>query len=254
MPGQRALAREATDISSEIGVQSYTYRKFNVRQAILEARKAGCTAMEMWPGHLPAITPEAETAAVLEHARTNGVRICGYGVVGLSKDATEAHLRYAKRLGCDYVSIDVRPADKENQAAAIALAQQLGLLLGIHNHGPGHHYSTVDSVEAVLQGQPEIFGVCVDTGHFLRSNEDATRAIQRLGRRVHAVHLKDFTDERTEVLPGTGRLNMPEALQALKSLGFKTAYVLEYEADESDPTPAVKEAVTAVSAALAKIQ
>lgn len=207
----------------------------------------------MWPGHLPATTSETETAAVLDHAQANGVRICGYGVVGLSKDATEPHLRYAKRLGCDYVSIDVRPADKENQAAAIALAQQLGLKLGIHNHGPGHHYNTVASVEAVLQGQPELFGVCVDTGHFLRSNEDATRAIQRLGKRVHAVHLKDFTDERTEVLPGTGRLNMVEALGALQALGFSQAYVLEYEADENDPTPAVEQAVSAVAAALARL-
>lgn len=209
--------------------------------------------MELWPRHLPADTPEAETAAVLEHARANGVRICGYGVVGLAKERTAPHLRYAKRLGCDYVSINVDPADRESQAEAITLAQDLGLKLGIHNHGPSHHYSTVDTVEAVLAGQPELFGACVDTGHFLRAGEDATRAIERLGRRVHAVHLKDFTDEHTEVLPGTGRLNMPSALRALRAVGFSTAYVLEYEADKLDPTPAVQKAVAAVAAALAQI-
>jgi len=238
---------------AEIGVQSYTYRKFPVLRAIDEAKATGCQALELFPGHLPPTAPEAEVQGVLDHARSQGIRICGYGVVGLSKDATGPNLRFAKRLGCEYVTVDVRPADRENQTAAADLAAELGLKLGIHNHGPGHHYSTVASVLAVLQGLPELFGACVDTGHFLRSNEDPVQVIDRLGRRVHAVHLKDFVDAHTEVLPGTGRLKMAETLRALRRNGFSTAYVLEYEADENNPTPAVREAVAAVAAGLAQV-
>jgi inosose dehydratase len=240
----------STTSVQEIGVQSYTFRKFPVRRAIEEARRAGCQALELWPGHLAPDAPEAEVQAVLDYARQQGVRICGYGVVGLSRTATEPHLRLARRLGCDYVSVDVRPEDRETQAAAVALARQLGLKLGIHNHGPGHHYSTVDSVLAVLAEQPEVLGACVDTGHFLRSDEDPVRAIQRLGGRVHAVHLKDFVNPHTEVLPGSGRLDLPAAVRALQAAGFATAYVLEYEADADDPTPALTRAVDAVRAAL----
>ena len=42
-------------------------------------------------------------------------------------------------------------------------------------------------------------------------------------------------------------------LAALRRNGFATAYVLEYEADENDPTPAVREAVSVVTAGLARL-
>lgn len=238
----------------EVGVQSYTYRRFDVRRAIDETRAAGGQALELWPGHLPPDTPDAETQAVLDHARQRGVRICGYGVVSLSPTATEPHLRFARRLGCDYVSVDVRPDDRETQTASVALAERLGLRLGIHNHGPGHHYDTAESVARVLEGQPEALGACVDTGHFLRANVDPLHAICVLGRRVHAVHLKDFADEQTEVMPGQGRLDLAATLAALQRSGFSTAYVLEYEADEHDPTPAVRQAVAAVSTELGRLR
>ena len=93
-------------------------------------------------------------------------------------------------------------------------------------------------------------GPCPDTRcrwrggrHFLRADQDPEAAIERLGRRGHAVHLKDFVDQDTEVMPGKGRLDMVAALGALRRSGFSTAYVLEYEADENDPTPAVQQAV-----------
>jgi inosose dehydratase len=237
----------------EVGVQSYTYRRFDIRRAIDEIHAAGGRAAEVWPGHLPPDTAEAETDAVLQHARERGVRICGYGVVGLSAQATAANLQYARRLGCDYVSVDVRPDDRALQAEAVAMAERLGLKLGIHNHGPGHHYDTPESVARVLEGQPPAFGACVDTGHFLRAGVDPVQAIAALGRRVHAVHLKDFVDAHTEVMPGHGRLDLPAALAALRQGGFSTAYVLEYEADEHDPTPAVRQAVAAVVAALQRL-
>ncbi len=235
-----------------VGVQSYTYRKFNVLQAIDEACAAGARALELWPGHLAPDAPASEVQAVLDHARAKGVRICGYGVVGLSAKATEPSLTFAQRIGCDYVSIDVRPQDSADRDAAVALAERLGLKLGIHNHGPGHHYDTIDSVARVLEGQPAAFGACVDTGHFLRADQDPVAAIDRLGRRVHAVHLKDFVDKDTEVMPGKGSLDMVAALRALRRSGFSTAYVLEYEADENNPTPAVRQAVASVADGLGR--
>lgn len=236
--------------SADVGLQSYTYRRFPLRRAIEEAAAVGCRALEVFPGHLPADTPRAEVDAVLAHARAHGIRFCGYGVVGVGPDGAERDLRFAHGLGCDYVSIDVRPDDRAAQRAAIAHAEACGLRLGIHNHGPGHHYSTVDTVLAQVEGMPACFGACVDTGHFLRAGQDPVEAVVRLGARALAVHLKDFTAAGAEVAPGAGRLDLPATLRALARSGFSTAYVLEYEADEHDPTPAVRAAVAAVAAAL----
>ena len=239
-------------MAQEIGVQSYTYRKFPVLAAVAEAKAAGCTALELWPGHLAPDASDADVASFQGQCRTHGVRVCGYGVCGLGGADAEKSLRFAKRLGCDYVSVDVRPGDRDKQDAAIRLAAELGLNLGIHNHGPGHHYSTLQDVASVLEGRPAVFGACIDTGHFLRSDVDPVEVITRLGARVHAVHLKDFVDAHREVLPGSGRLRMADTLAALRRIGFSTAYVLEYEADETNPTPAVREAVAAVAAGLGR--
>ncbi len=235
-----------------VGLQSYTYRKFSALAGLEQARQAGVTALEVYPGHIGPDADDTTVEGFQAAAQKAGIRICGYGVISLGAGA-EAHMRLAKRLGCEYVSIDVRPDDRQSLDQGLRLAEQLGLKLGIHNHGPGHHYSTLDTVLAVLRGRPERLGACVDTGHFLRAKQDPVAAIRELGPRVHAVHLKDFVDERTEVMPGTGGLNMTAALAALRDVGFSTAHVLEYEADADNPTPAVSQAVAAVRKALATL-
>ncbi len=232
-----------------VGVQSYTYRHFPVLKMLDEVRAAGLEAIELWPGHLRPEAPDAEAERLLEEVAARGLRICGYGVVRLGPN-TPGQLRLARRLGCDYLSVDVAPNERSVQAEACALAEQLGIKLGIHNHGPGHHYSTAASVAAVLAHNPPVLGACVDTGHFLRSGEEPVAVIGQLRPRVHAVHLKDFVDADTEVLPGTGRLDLPATLRALEEAGMASPFVLEYEADENDPTPAVRQAGAAVRAAL----
>ncbi|HEY65037.1 MAG TPA: sugar phosphate isomerase/epimerase [Caldilineae bacterium] len=239
---------------SEIGMQSYTYRKFSVQELVDQAQSLGISAVELWPGHLPPDASEATVEEVLAYCRESGVRICGYGVVNLSQADIRQSLAFAKRLGVDYVSVDVHPEDVEGQREAVAVAEELGLKLAIHNHGPTHHYSTPEDVVRVIEAYPEVFGACVDTGHFLRSGVDPVAAIERLSPRVHAVHIKDFLDERTEVLPGTGRLNLSDTLRALRAHGFATAYVIEYEAEPEDPTPDMQKAVAAVREALAGLE
>lgn len=232
-----------------VGVQSYTYRRFPLLKMVDEVRAAGLESIELWPGHLPANASDDQVQELLAYCQARQVTICGYGVVGLGGE-TEAHLRMAKRLGCAYVSVDVRPQARDAQSAACRLAEELGLRLGIHNHGPGHHYSTAEDIAAVLEVNPPVLGVCVDCGHFLRSDVDPVAAIARLQPRVYAVHLKDFIDDRTEVQPGTGRLDLPATLAALVRAGMTAPFVLEYEADEQNPTPAVRQATDAVRAAM----
>ncbi len=218
--------------------------------ALDAARDSGNHSIELWPGHLPADTPPDQVEAVLARCQERGLRVCGYGVVNLSRADTETHLRCAKALGVDYVSVDFRPDDRQAQSAAAALAAKLGLRLALHNHGPGHAYATPEQVAAVLEGQPEVLGACVDTGHFLRADADPVAAIRLLSGRVHGVHLKDFLDAHQEVMPGTGRLDLKRTIAALREVGFASDFVLEYEADPENPVPAVREAVAAVQAAL----
>jgi sugar phosphate isomerase/epimerase len=238
----------------EIGVQTFTYRSFDIAGIVRELKGTGITALEVFPGHLSPQTPAGELNEARKRLSDAGLRVCGTGVCGASfgkPDELRTNLEFAAALGADYVSIDVDPGDAEGKEMLIEVAGELALLLGIHNHGPGHRYDTAQSVLRSCKGYDEILGACLDTGHFLRVDETPEHAIRTLGKRVHAVHLKDFVDAETEVVPGTGKLNYATALAALdKYTNFHNALVIEYEADPANPTPSMRQTVGVLKQAL----
>jgi inosose dehydratase len=241
----------------EIGVQTYTYRKFDVPGIIRELKGTGITALEAWTRHLNCDMPAAEVKKARKMLSDAGIRIAGVGVYGFSSekpDEMKRMLEFAASLKCDYVSLDVKADDTKGKEMLVELARKLKLLLGIHNHGPGHHYDTAEKVLASVQACGMELGACVDTGHFLRVGQTADHVIKVLGKRVHAVHLKDFIDASTEVVPGTGKLDYAAALKALKDYtNFHTAFVIEYEADPDNPTPGMRQTVSVFKQAIEKM-
>jgi len=232
---------------AEIGVQSYTYRQFDVPAMAEELKGTGVRAVELWNGQLgPDATPAAVASARAALADA-GLRVCGFGVCSLgSQDpqALERTLQFAAGLGAAYVSLDVPPNDEAGKAMLVEAARKSGLLLAIHNHGPGHHYAAAEQVLESCREHDERLGACLDTGHYMRAGQDPVEAIRILGPRVHAVHLKDFTEDGREVVPGTARLDYGALLAALKAhTRFAGPYVIEYEANPDEPTPVVREAV-----------
>ena len=220
-----------------VGLQSYTYRKHPLEKLIQDSVKLGLNAVELWEGHLPLDSSTATVNKVREALESNGIRICGIGVINISERDPEGVLDFASRLGADYVSVDFDPGDEKTQQKACDIAQEVGMKLAIHNHGPGHHFATPDDIRPILDSTPESMGVCMDTGHFLRSGVDALSAIESLSPRIYAVHLKDFVDEKTEVPPGKGRLDLPAVVDALKSNLYQGCYIVEYEERPEDPMP-----------------
>ena len=72
---------------------------------------------------------------------------------------------------------------------------------------------------------------------------DAVEAIEMLGARVLGVHLKDFTKEGEEVIPGDGLLDLDRTLSALQEVGFNGPLSLEYEESPENPVPDMLETV-----------
>lgn len=227
-----------------IGVQSYTYREFSAVEAVREAASVGLKAIEMWPKHVNYQSGAEEIGAFRKALEDRGIWMCGYGVCGLEQlgDEMEPTFAFAKEMGAYYVSINCGRDNHEIAEQAIAIAKQYGLKLGIHNHGPGASFETAEQVLAFCEGKDALLGACVDTGHFMRSDQMPDHVIKVLGRRINSMHLKDFVSAEEEVIPGTGRLDFAQALALLKSeAGYEGAYVIEYEADPKDPSPAIKQ-------------
>jgi len=234
----------------EAGVQSFTYREFDLDALPGELRDTPVTAIELCDVHLVPDAPEEAVTATVESFADAGIDVCGYGVVDLGPDTPlDPLFAFADRLGVEYLSVDFPPSEDALALELIDHAETWGVDLAIHNHGPEATYATVEDVLAVLEEyDDDRLGACVDTGHFLRADQSVEDVIPALGDRVLALHLKDFDDEGTEVVPGAGRVDLDELAALLDAHSeFDRPLVVEYEADPENPTPAVVEAAEAVT-------
>lgn len=239
----------------EIGVQSFTYREFDVPGLCSELEGTGVTAIELCHEHVTPASDEATVDRVSEQLGDAGLDVCGYGVVDFEKsddDAIRETFALVDRLDGDYCSLEFPPDDEQLRETLLSIAASFDLDLAIHNHGPDATYSTVEDVATVLDAtEDRRLGACVDTGHFFRSGQTPAEVIPRLGERVHALHLKDFLDTETEAVPGAGQLDVRELLELLEEhTSLSQPLVVEYEADAADPTPAVVDAVEEVNRSL----
>jgi len=238
-----------------VGVQSFTYREFTVPEMVTALGETGVSAVELCHEHVTAASKDTVVDGVREQLDEAGLDVCGYGVVEFEDDDESTirdTLRLVDRLGGDYCSLEFPPDDPSVRETLLSVARELETDLAIHNHGPEATYSSVEDVARVLESTPDSrLGACVDTGHYFRSGERPADVIPRLGDRVLALHLKDFVDTETEAVPGRGQLDVAELLSLLtEETSLDQPLVVEYEADPSDPTPAVTEAVSAVENAM----
>lgn len=235
-----ANTSRAPDRRYRIGFQSYTFRKFTPARTYETAKALGIRAIEFFPGHYPGDTPAEK---IKEDAAASGMYLPSFGVVGLGTNA-EANARYfqfAKNLGAGMLT-----ADPETKPACLDSVEQLiretGVKVGIHNHGPGSRYATPDDVLRSVKDRDERFGVCIDTGHSLRSRVAPEDFAKALAGRIHGVHLKDIRshEDHTDAIFGQGLLNAGRFLEALKSGGFQGEIIIEYESRPEDPTDDVR--------------
>lgn len=254
----------------KIGLQSYTLREFDVDTALGQTTKLGLHYWESFPKHIPiATTPSyiAEQKAKLDKA---GVKLLSFGVVGFDSNETKAReiFDFAKAMGLVAIAADPNK-DDATLSMLEKLVEEYQIPIAIHNHGPGHRYDKVTDVLAVVEGRHPLIGACVDTGHYLRSNEDPVDVINKLGARVFGVHLKDVRTIHSEeekkallaslpkhranqlekegkifTILGEGELNIVGVLKALRHLKYDRNISLEYEENPKNPLSDIEISLT----------
>lgn len=245
----------------KMGIQSYSLRGFDVETALKHTRTLGLKYWEAFRNHIPAKTEPkniSENKARLEKA---GVTLMAYGVEGFNANENQARpiFDFAKAMGV--VSISANP--QKNKATfdlLDKLVEEYDIAIAIHNHGPKALYDKISDVEEMVKDRHPKIGACVDTGHYIRSDEDPVEAIERFGKRTHGVHLKDVKtlkkDGRTDkayTILGQGDLDVLGCLKALRKLKYDNCLSLEYEENPDNPLSDIEVCLQVVREAAAKL-
>ena len=242
----------------KMGIQSYSLRAFKTAEALQHTKTLGLKYWESFPGHIPMDTLPKYVAAQKELLAKDGITVFGYGVVGFDGKEIPAREKFdfAKAMGIKVLSADP-VADKATFDLLDKLVAEYDIAVAIHNHGPGARYDKISDVEKMVKDRHPKIGACVDTGHFIRSNEDPVAAVERLNKRVFGVHLKDVKTlpdgGKHFVIAGEGDLKVPELLKALKALNFQYCVAIEYEENEKNPVSDIEACLKYVRDCAAKI-
>jgi len=231
----------------KMAIQSYTLRGFKLDEALAKTKALGLTYWEGWDGHLPITDDPRQIDLYKQKLAANGIQMPTYGVVGFSNNEADARKKFefAKAMGIRtmsaYPTLDsLTMLDK--------LVEEYKINLGIHNHGPGDSlYDTIDKQVVALKGHSLRIGACIDTGHYLLSDERPETAAGTFGTRVYGVHLKDVKGipggKKSFTELGKGALDVNVFLKEIIKFGYPQRGVLslEYEEHADDPTPYIEE-------------
>lgn len=148
-------------------------------------------------------------------------------------------------------------------------AHSLGHRVAFHAHA-GTHVETPTELEMLLEmTDPELVGICLDTGHHLVGGGDPVTALGTHGQRITHVHLKDVAApvlaalesgrldgfghavERRIFCPlGAGVLDLPATIDALRATAFQGWLMLEQDSSWDPPAVAVAASKDALAAAM----
>ena len=252
----RAAAVEGRFGGWPVGIQSYSLRKFDLNQAVRHMHGLGVHFAEFYKKHVSIESTDTDLtplAALLDEA---DITMSSHGVNGFTgaHAANRQVFEFARRAGLRNITAN---PELDSFASLDKLVAEFDIRICIHNHGPGAIYDKIDDVvDAVKDHDPRI-GACVDTGHFIRSKEDPIEALERLGRRVFALHIKDEEKQEKKsrnVIIGTGFLDLPKLFTTLRKIEFPAdgSVSLEYEANPDNPIDDIQQCLAAASEAIAK--
>ncbi len=227
----------------KVGIQSYSLCEFDVKAALEHTKALGLKYWEAYPRHLPMSNVPGTIAEEKSWLSGSGVTLMSYGVLAFDTNETQARsqFEFAKAMGIRSLSADPKKT-KETFDLLDKLVAEYGVAIAIHNHGPGASYDKISDALDMVKDRHPLIGACVDTGHYLRSDEDPAEAIERFGKRTFGVHMKDVKtivdgDKKSKQFKilGEGDLNVVACLKALKAFDYDYCVALEYEENPKNP-------------------
>jgi len=255
-PRDRRLRDQSpTGTTLRLGVASYSMRKFPLDKAIEMTTALGVRYINLKSVHLPYEATPEDIAATRRRIEAAGLEIVGGGTITFETDTDDGVRRYFEYAKAAGMPVMVATCKREVLPRVEKFAKQFDIKVAIHNHGPEdkNFPSPYDVLTAVKEMDARM-GLCMDIGHTARTGADVVRAAVDAGPRLldmHAKDLRDLSAKGSQCVVGEGRMPIPALFQQLATRRYGGYVNLEYEIDENDPLPGMKQSFAYMRGVLA---
>ena len=251
-PAQSKLAGK---IPFNLGLASYSLRKFNLDQTLAMTNRVGLKYIALKSFHLPLESTQAEIQAAAAKVKEAGLELYGGGVIYMkNQDEVNRAFDYAKAAGMKLI---IGAPDPGLLPLVNKKVQEYDVKLAIHNHGPGDKiYPTPASAYEKIKDLDKRIGLCDDIGHTQRSGVNPSESASEFADRLLDVHIKDVSQATAKgggVEVGRGVIDIPRYLKTLIKVGYRGVLAFEYEKDADDPLPGLAESIGYVKGVMAAI-
>ena len=229
----------------------------STEEALRDVAAAGYEGVEIFDGNLrqyedrPEVLEEllADTGLQLVAAYTGG-NLIYREILAEELWRIRKAAELASRFGAKHLVVGggaqrhdgIRDDDHAILAASldqvVAIAEEHGLTASYHPH-----LTTIvespDQIEAVFSRSR--IGFCPDVAHLTAGGGDPAALIRRYADRVVYAHLKDFRADPFAFLPlGTGSIDFPAVIDALREAGLDDWVAVELDAFDGRPIEAAR--------------
>jgi inosose dehydratase len=257
--------------------------KFSYTQVLDEIAETGYTGIELGPyGYLP-----TDPAVLRDELQKRGLQLlsafvpvrlvdAGAHEAG-AQDALEVG-RLLAALGAKYVVLaddngkveelvkqagqrtgsKLSAAEWDVFAAGVntiarRINDDLGLRIVFHHHCAGYVETPDETRELLARTDPELVGLCLDTGHWHYAGGDAVQCIREFGPRMRYLHFKDCSatiarqcrEQKKDYFEavaagvfcplGEGEVDFPAVVQAMQARGYDGWAIVEQDILTDDP-------------------
>ena len=229
----------------KIGVAGYTYRSYDIDQALafLKSMEVHYLSVKDW--WLPLDSTKEQMDAFKAKCREYDVEPYILGPIYMRSEAeVDRAFAYAERYGAD---VFIGVPNYELTDYMIKKVKDTGIKVAIHTHGPdGAPFPNIQKVAEVYKDPSLGIGCCMDLGHSVRMGEDIVKDIKKYKAWIYDIHIKDESEASKKGQTwemGRGVMDFRPIVKVLRQIKYKGVVSLEFEKNGKNPHPGVAESI-----------
>lgn len=248
---------KAEQNSWRLAIQSYSFNRFPLTEALDKTKELGVKYIEIYPGHklggkwgekVFGFDLDVQTRQELKGlAASKDIKIIATGVFVANESSDwEKMFAFAKDMDMEFITCE--PA-LEDWGLVENLSGQYGIKVAVHNHPKPSDYWNSDLLLNAITARSKNIGSCADVGHWKREGLNPIECLKKLDGRILSLHFKDIAAkkedeaEQHDVIWGTGILDVKQMLITLKNQNFKGVFSIEYEYNWDNSAPDIKQCI-----------